>query len=173
MLGEKIPPMLLAQEINYVQDVMNTPELDDLLAISGGGINRLRAFCGKEGIHSIVETIREISSKYGDMNGAGMLMLKPKLSSSMTVDRGAAATAGDFWLRNVHTNKVLAVFGDFEMLLLSRCNGSSTVGEVIAALGDEYDAADCIAFLRSLWELRVVCLQKLIQAVNTCSICGF
>lgn len=152
--------MLLAQEIAYVHDVMNTRELDDLLAFSGDGISRLKAFCWDDGFNSVAETIRTVCSMCGAVSDTGMQMLKPKLSASVAIEKKARATDGHFWLKNIHTNKVLAAVGDFEMGLLVRCNGSSTMGEVITALGEEYDTADCIAFLRSLWELRVVCLKK-------------
>lgn len=160
MLGERIPPMLLAQEIGYILDVMNTGELDDLLAISRDDIKRLKAFCQEDCVKAIVETIREVCAKCGDMNDAGVLTLKPRLSSSIAIERKAPTPEEVFWLRNIHTNKVLSAFGDFEMGLLAQCNGSSTVEEVIAALGDEYDAADCVAFMRSLWELRVLSFKK-------------
>jgi hypothetical protein len=156
--GERISPILLAQEINYVFEVMNTKELEDLITISSDHLN---VFCWNNLINSFEVIIKEkrLLGEHIDDDSL-ILQLTPTLSSAIVIDKRGGAADEIFWLRNVNTNKVLAVVGDFEMKLILHCNGENRMSELIEILGEGYAINDCVEFLRSLWALRIVYFQN-------------
>lgn len=155
--GDSIPPSLLIQEINYVFDVANTKELVHLLHISSKNMESLKIYCWDHILDSITKLLTQKGSLEKHINDSSlMLQLKPKLSAVIIVDERGKIPDHVFWLRNVNTNKILAVVSDFEMKLILQCDGNARVGELAANLGSDYNINDCKEFVRALWELRIV-----------------
>ncbi|WP_316838060.1 hypothetical protein [Pedobacter nutrimenti] len=155
--NERISPVLLVQEIIYVLDVMNTKELDDLVDISDHGIERMKAFFWENIFDSIKGMISEqcLLREYIHDDSL-ILQVKPKLSSAIVVDKLELISGGIFCLRNIHTNKMLAEITDAEAGLIEQCNGENRVSDLVVMAGKNGDINDCMEFLRSLWELRVI-----------------
>lgn len=155
--SERISPVLLVQEIIYVLDVMNTKELDDLVDISDHGIERMKAFCWDYIFDSIKGMISEQCLLRAYIHDDSLILqVKPKLSSAIVVDKLELISGGIFCLRNIHTNKMLAEITDAEGRLISKCNGENTVSDLVVIVEKHGLVNDCIEFLRSLWELRVI-----------------
>jgi len=155
--GERISPILLVQEIIYVLDVMNTKELDDLVDISDHGIDRMKAFCWEYIFDSIKGMIIEqcLLREYIHDDSL-ILQVKPKLSSVIVVDQLELISGGIFCLRNIYTNKMLVEITDSEARLISKCNGENRVSDLVVMVEKNDGINNCLEFLRSLWELRVI-----------------
>lgn len=155
--AERIPPTLLLEEINYVADIAGTEELECLLTFSLHNIRQLSTYCWEPAfsrIQQVFEQQRMLVKMVAD-NGQ-LLQLVPKLSSSVIIEKSITSSEQPYWLRNIHTNKVLAVVDDYETKLLGQCNGKNTIAALAGILGAEYDINDCLAFVRLLWEARIM-----------------
>ncbi|NLR78203.1 hypothetical protein [Chitinophaga eiseniae] len=154
---ERIPPALLLEEINYVADIAGTEELECLLAFSPANISKLDIYRWEPAFARIQQVFQQqyiLAQKVTD--NRQLLQLVPKLSSSVIVEKSITSSEQAFWLRNIHTNKVLAVVDDYEARLIGQCNGSHTIASLTSILGAEYDITDCMAFIRLLWEARIM-----------------
>lgn len=157
--GDRISTVSLVQEVMYALEIMDTAEMEYLLNISADNRRRLENYC-RDTVFTLIRQLlaeKDLLGEYID-DDVLFLQLKPVTSRSIYIDKREESSGLIYWLRNVNTNKVLAVVGDDEMKIIFQCNGCSCVQEIAINVGEEYDREDCAAFVRSLWKLRVLVL---------------
>lgn len=157
--GERISTVGRAQEIIYTLEIIGTPEWTHLSDISAANRERLKTYCLDAALTLARQQLaeKELLARYID-DSVLALQLKPVLSLSFQADERTEFSSRTYWLRNINTNKVLAVVSDDEMRLIHECDGRNSLLELVQNLGADYGTGDCIAFIRSLWELRIIML---------------
>ncbi|WP_157962632.1 hypothetical protein [Chitinophaga deserti] len=154
-VGERIASGLLMEEIKYAIEAAESSELAYLTGLSGSQYNNLRVFSPGYINEAVAGTILAQQQLIHCLsNGHLSRTLRPALSASVIVLEMPGSDS--YWLQQVHTNKILAVAGEYEIALIRLCNGNRTLEEIVTALGSNYDLTDCTGFITSLWQQRIL-----------------